>query len=469
MSQPKNFGPHEVDPLEKPICSISDLEGLFYETERRDTPCLLGIEYEVFGQIDAGQKPLPFLGPISIQALFESLAHATKNADDPWTPYVEHDKIVALMGTRAVIALEPGGQIEIAARPDAKLYDASHNLEQVVEEISLHAKRLGIDLFALGIHPWADRHDMAQVEKARYGVMRSYMSGLLGRGLDMMTRSCAIQINLDFVSEADMAKKAKLAACLVPWYGLFSSSVAYIDKKPAPYALERGNVWRHTDPSRTGIPEVLFAHDFGYRSWIEFALDVPMYFIRRGSTYHGVPGASFRTFMKDGLLGMQASVRDFVDHLSCIFTEIRLKPILELRTPDSLPLPIVQAFSALSFALFYDTRAHEHALEFFADMTHQELMALRNNVIDKGQAAQFRQKPVFDTASKILQWAQAGLDRVAERENQPCIKSMLTPLRRLVEQQTTYAEWIKTHYAELDNKTLPGLIKDFDPLNDPLQ
>ena len=469
MSQPKNFGPHEVDPLEKPIHSVADLESLFYETERRDTPCLLGIEYEVFGQIDAGQKPLPFLGPVSIQTLFHSLATSTKKTDDPWTPYIEHDSIVALMGKRAVIALEPGGQIEIAARPDARLFDASSHLEQVVQEISHHAKRLGIDLFALGIHPWAGRQDMAQVEKARYGVMRSYMSGLLGRGLDMMTRSCAIQINLDFKSESDMAKKTKLAACLVPWYGLFSSSVAYIDKKPAPCALERGHVWRHTDPSRTGIPGVIFARDFGYRAWIEFALDVPMYFIRRGSTYHGVPGASFRSFMKNGLLGMQASMRDFVDHLSCIFTEIRLKPILELRTPDSLPLPMVHAFSALSFALFYDHQAHEHALEFFADMTHEELIALRNDVIDHGQAAQFRKKPVFDTAAKILDWAQAGLDRVAEKENQPCIKTWLTPLKRLVEQQTTYAEWIKTHYAKLDTTTLPCLIKDFDPLNDPLQ
>lgn len=469
MSQPTNFAPDEVDPLGTPLNSLNQLFELFHNTERSPKDCLLGIEYEMFGQINRGLTPLPFEGQTSIQTLFRQVAKHSETTQDPLTPLLENGLMVALAGKRAVIALEPGGQIEIAAKPHGKLTDVVTTFTAVVKEIRDEAKKLGIDLFALGIHPFAAQKDMAQVKKARYGIMRSYMGGLSGLGLDMMTRSCAIQLNIDFTSEADMAAKTRLAAALMPFYSLLSSSVAFIDKKPATHAVERGNVWRHTDPARTGIPRIIFDNNFGYESWIHYVLDVPMYFIRRGSMYHSVPGASFRTFMQQGLLSFQPTVRDFVDHMSTIFTEVRLKPILELRSPDSLPVPVVNAFTALTWALLYNQEAFLKAQALFDGLTHHELVCLRNDVIDKGRQASFHGAFVYKTAQALLEIAQQALNDIAQQEANAEICLLLKPLFTLVARDTTYAEWIKDHITTIDELSLPSLIKAFEPFNNPLQ
>jgi glutamate--cysteine ligase len=464
MSQPKNFGPDETDPIDTPLTTIDQLLELFYQAERPQADWLVGVEYELFGQINRGLVPIPYEGQVSISALFHHLAKKSASSLDPLIPVIEDGNIVALSGTRAIIALEPGGQIEVAAKPHHRLLDVTNTFTAVVKDIRDGARELGVELFALGIHPSAAQKDMAQVKKARYVVMRSYMGSLKGLGLDMMTRSCAIQINLDFMNESDMAQKTRLAAALVPFYSLLCSSVAFIDKKPAPYAVQRGHVWRETDPARTGIPAIIFDKDFGYASWINMVLDVPMYFIRRGSVYHGAHGASFRTFISQGLLGHRASVRDFVDHMSTVFTEIRLKPILELRSPDSLPVPIVNALVALSWALFYDQKARDHAHHIFDGLTHQELVTLRNDVIDRGRKAQFRGSEVFVTAKKLLNVAQNALLDLA-----PEAGLLLSPLTNLVAKNTTMAEWIQAHFKSLDEDNLPSLIKAFEPFNNPLE
>jgi glutamate--cysteine ligase len=227
MSQPKNFAVDEIDPLAIPLKKIDQLVELFYQAEKPKKNWMLGVEYELFGQIDNCSRPLPYEGPVSISTLFHKLSEITK-LKDPLTPVMEGKNIVALVGSQAVIALEPGGQIEIAALPHHRLTDVITNFEAVVKIIDDEAQNQGIQLFALGIHPAATRDEMAQVKKARYAIMQSYMSQLSGLGLEMMTRTCAIQLNLDFANEMDMATKTKLAACLSPFYSLLCASVAFI-------------------------------------------------------------------------------------------------------------------------------------------------------------------------------------------------------------------------------------------------
>lgn len=468
MSQPQDFGPDEVDPLSKPLNSIDQLVLLFRDCEKPKEQWMIGIEYEMFGQIDHGKRPLAYEGPVSITSFFSSLVSQSKNQADPFLPIHEGENLVGLFCQRAVIALEPGGQIEIAARPHRSLYDVTSIFSDVVKELEIAATALNIELFALGIHPSASREEMAQVKKARYAIMRNYMQRIDGLGVDMMTRSCAIQLNLDYSHELDMAKKTRLGAALVPIYSLLCASSAYIDKKPATHAIERGNVWRKTDPARTGIPAIIFANDFGYESWINMVLDVPMYFIRRGKIYHDVAGASFREYMTSGLRGHQATLRDFIDHLSTVFTEIRLKPILELRSPDALPVPFVNALTALTWALFYHDQAHVRALNIFADVRHQEIINLQNDAINMGRKAQFRGRAIFKVAEEIIAIAQAAVEELATKTTRLEVAKLLKPLANLIEKDITVAEWIHAKFPRLNEENQPGLIRAFSPFNNPL-
>lgn len=468
MSQPKNYGPNESDPYAKPLKKIDQLIELFHKTERAKEDFQIGIEYEMFGHIKNTLSPLPYEGFTSITRLFAHLAKKTAENPDPFVALYEDENIVALNCKRAVIALEPGGQIEVAAKPHRHLYDVVSIFSDVVKDIKEAASELGISLFALGIHPYASQEDMAKVKKARYLIMRNYMKDVAGLGLDMMTRSCAIQLNLDFADEKDMVSKARLAAALVPFCSLICSSSAFIDKKPATYAVERANIWRQTDRARTGIPSIIFAEDFSYASWINMVLDVPMYFIRRDSAYINVAGASFKEFMTHGLEGQQATIRDFIDHMSTVFTEIRLKPILELRSCDSLPVPFANALTALVWALFYDQKCHQQAWSIFADISHHELMVLHNAVIDMGRKAYFRGQTVFSVIDKLLNIAQIALDDLAAKSNKKELASLLGPFITLIEKDITCAEWISNHFNELNESNLNILIKNFDPFNNPI-
>lgn len=449
MSQPNDFLPG-FDPLGSPIKSLDQLIEPFLEAERPKEQWLLGIEYEMFAQ---SKGPLPYEGAISITSLFNHLIKKNQKADG-FLPIMEGKNIVGLTSESTIIALEPGGQIEVALKPYG-LTDTIQKFSQVVKELVDGAHDLGIKLFALGVHPLAKRDEMAVVKKERYGIMRPYMGGLSGLGMDMMTRTAAIQINLDFKNEADMAQKTKKAAILVPMYALLCSSVAFIEGKPTTQALMRSYFWLKTDSARTGIPKIIFDKNFGYSSWINLALDVPMYFIRRGNSYHNVAGASFRDFIKNGLLNEQATVRDFVDHLSTVFTEVRLKPILEIRSPDSLPVPFVNALTALSFALFYNEKANQKSDELLSDISYDELMALRNEIIHDGRKAKFRGEHIYKLISSLLNIADTAL---SDQE-----KALLKPFKDLIEKNTTVAEWIKAHFDHLDEQNLPKLIDHFSP------
>lgn len=468
MSQPTKFGPLESDPLGLPLSHVDELIKLFKDTEKPKEKWLMGIEYEMFGQVQSSNTPLPYDGKTSIQSLFQHMVLSNKDSLNPFHPILEDNTIVALKSEQGMIALEPGGQLEIAASPRLNISDAILVVEGLVLQLKQSANHLGIDVFALGLHPVAERNEMAFVKKARYGIMRNYMKGLSGLGLDMMTRSAAIQINLDFSNERDMARKAKLGACLVPFFSLLSSSASFVGGKMCSHALERAHIWRQTDPLRTGMPSIIFQDDFGYASWVNFVLDVPMYFVRRDETYHNVAGASFRKFMADGLLGFRATIRDFVDHMSTVFTEIRLKPFIELRSFDSLPLVFVKALGVLAWALFYNENALAKTLDIFDGITHKELFDLQDSVISDGIKARFRGHRMHDINYRLLVIAKEEADKIKESDGLK-LSEALVPLQKLVEKNLTCAQWIKDNFAVMNDMTLTKLVKEFDPFNNPIE
>ncbi len=459
MSQPEDFGSLGHDPLAIPLETLDQLLEVFKNAEKKSDDAMMGIEYEMFGHDMSKNRPLSYEGSPSIHELFFHLAKKSANKVDPFFAVVEEGNVVALRSHRAVIALEPGGQIEIAARPQTTLKLVNEIFDEVARELYDAATDLNIRLFATGIHPLATRKDMALVKKSRYEIMHAYMADLPGLGVDMMTRSCAIQLNLDFESEKDMVEKMRLAVRLMPFFSLLCSSACFIEGAPSLKALPRGNIWHETDPHRTGIPAIIFAQDFGYQAWIDFALDVPMYFIRRGVRYINVAGSSFRDFMKHGLKGEKALVRDFVDHLSTVFTEVRLKPYLELRSPDSLPLVYAKALSALCWALFYGESAFKKAKDLLADLGHQELVHLHQTIIEQGKNTLWRNESIFSTIKKLLEIATQDL------QQSPALASYLKPFYPLISKETTVAELLKEDFKRIDKINLPNFIERMDILS----
>lgn len=449
MSQPQDFGPKGQDPLEKPLKTLEQLVEVFLGAQKTLTTRMLGIEYEMFAQDLSANKPLSYQGVVSIEALFTAIAKNSEKSSDPLKLVIEEGNVVALSSKRAVIALEPGGQIEIAASPQASLDKVNLVIEEIAQELVNAAEKLNIALFAIGVHPLASREDMADVKKSRYQIMRNFMGHLPGLGLDMMKRSASIQLNLDFTSETDMAEKTRLAARLMPFFSLLCSSAAMVEGKPSVNALPRGNIWQKTDPARTGFPQIIFAKDFGYLSWIKWALEVPMYFIRRKTKYIDVAGASFKTFMKDSLKGESATVRDFVDHLSTIFTEVRLKPFLELRSPDSLPLVYAQGLATLSFNIFYNEKKFQAISQMLEPLSHQKLTDLHDEIVHQGNKARFLDRPIWDSLEKIFYEAY-----------EPSFDRYLQPFAQIIKERLTIADIIRKNYETINQNNLPDLINN---------
>lgn len=460
MSQPLNFGPDKQDPLAVPLNNTEQLIKLFVDGARPKGQELIGIEYEMFAHDRANKKPLSFDGQTSIRSLYFHMANKS-DKDDPWSPIMEGSHLVALSSKRATLALEPGGQIEIAMNAGPDLKSVNENFLSVLRELSKNAQEQNIDLFAVGTHPFALREDMAFVIKKRYAIMRAYMARLGELGLDMMMRTCSIQLNIDYNDERDLVEKTRLGAYLMPFFALLCSSSAYFNNKLTKRALERAYIWQKTDPDRTGFPAIIFADDFSYIKWIEYALDVPMYFIRRGDSYSEVTGVTFREFMKHGINGEQALVRDFVDHLTIIFSEIRLKPYLELRSCDSLPGVYVTALSALTWALFYDDLAFTKTKDLFLDMNHAELEALQADIRDNGRSAKFRGQPVFQIISSLLNIARVSLSKINAEH-------YLNPFISLVSNNTTVVELLRSRFPVLSAQNAEAFFKSVSPLAPPL-
>ncbi len=368
----------------------------------------LGTEHEKFGFTTNDLRPLPYEGERSIHAMLEGLA-----SQFGWRRINEQGKLIALLDDNgASVTLEPGGQLELSGA----LLD---NVHQTCDEVYTHLKQvkkiarpLDIAFLGMGFQPKWERKDSEWMPKGRYRIMREYMSRRGKLGLDMMGRTCTVQVNLDFSSEADMVRKFQVSLALQPVTTALFANSPFVDGKPCGFVSYRSHVWEDTDPDRTGMLPFVFDPSMSFERYVDYMLDVPMYFVYRDGEYLDVSGQSFRDFLKGSLPvlpGEKPNTQDWEDHLTTAFPEVRLKRYLEMRGADGGPWRKLCALPALWAGLLYDDGALQAAWDLVKNWSMQERLQLRIDAPKLGLKAKVRNRTLQDIASETLDIASAGL------------------------------------------------------------
>lgn len=371
----------------------------------------IGAEHEKFGFDKSTLRRPAYDGPGGIKAMLDGLTRFG------WTPVLEGDHVIALErknaeGFSASISLEPGGQFELSGAPLKDIHDICNETGQHLMEVKQVADQLNLGFLGLGFDPLWRREDIPVMPKGRYDVMRAYMPRKGKLGLDMMLRTCTIQANLDFDSEADMVMKFRTSLALQPIATALFANSPFTEGQPNGFVSARANVWTDTDPDRTGMLGFVFEDGFGYERYADYALDAPMYFAKRGETYVDLSGQSFRAFIEgklDALPGDRATVQDWADHLTTLFPEVRLKQYLEMRGADGGPWSRICALPALWAGILYDAPSLAAAWDLCKDWDIADHERLRRDVTRLGLKAEVGGRSVRDIAVDMVNIAKQGL------------------------------------------------------------
>lgn len=388
----------------------------FYEALKPEAQWRVGTEAEKFGVLADSYAPLPYDGPRSVRAVLAALAQ--RFGWQPETEFAGGD-VIALKRELASITLEPGGQLELSGAPFTSIHDTQAEWEEHIRELHEVGDPLGIAWLGIGFHPLAQQSELPWVPKLRYAIMRDYLPRRGSMGLDMMRRTCTVQANLDYASEADALRKLRVGLALSPVItAMFANSPLYegaIGREQSRRAL----VWLHMDPDRTGLLPFLWGEQASFERYVEWALDVPMFMIKRaGKAVHNT-GQTFRAFMRDGFEGTEATVDDWVAHLGTLFPEVRLKRTIELRGADSQPYGATAALPALAKGLFYDSVALDKAEALAATLSFEVAQNVREEIARSGLRAQLRGRLVREWALELVQIARGGLMRWQARQPDP--------------------------------------------------
>ena len=405
----------------------------------------IGTEHEKFGFFRPGSAggpawSAPPYEPGGIRSMLEGIASLG------WEEIRDQGSLIGLKKDGESVSLEPGGQFELSGAPLAGLHATRAELDRHFADVRAVGGPLGLGFAPLGFHPIARREDMPFMPKSRYGIMRRYMPLVGSLGLDMMLRTCTVQVNLDFASEADMVRKLRVGLLLQPVATALFANSPFTEGKPNGFLSARANVWTDTDSDRTGIQAVFFEDGFGFERYADWLLDVPMYFVAREGRLIDVAGASFRKFMAGGvpeLAGITATVGDFADHFTTVFTEVRLKRFLEMRGADAGTPEMMLAQSAFWVGLLYDDAALEAAVRLVGAHPWRELAAIRGAVPRLGLDAPLAGGTVRDLARDALAIARQGL--IARGLDEA---AMLDPLDAIVAGGPNQAEhWLARYHG----------------------
>jgi glutamate--cysteine ligase len=391
----------------EPVTSKRQLIEFIESANKPKSAWRIGTEHEKFGFKLDDLRPLPHEGPWGIGALLQGLADKFG-----WTPVFEGENVIALTDGDCNISLEPGGQFELSGAPLATLHETCAEVRRHLAQVKSVGDELGIGMLGMGFQPKWRRADIHWMPKGRYKIMRDYMPKKGKLGLDMMTRTCTVQVNLDFSSEADMVKKFRVGIALQPIATALFADSPFVDGKPSGFMSFRSNVWTDTDPDRCGMLPFVFDDGMGFERYVDWVLDVPMYFVFRDGRYVDCSGQSFRDFMKGKLPALPGEIPgmgDWSDHLTTVFPEVRLKKILEMRGADGGPWDRLCALPALWTGLLYDGASLDAAWALVKDWSMAEREALRLDVARDALQAKFRGRPVADWAKDVLAIARQGL------------------------------------------------------------
>ena len=415
----------------------------------------IGTEHEKFGFNLQTLQPLPYEGPAGIQAMLEGLQRFA------WQPVVEAGKVIMLtLPDGCSVTLEPGGQLELSG---AKL----ETIHQTCDEVATHlaqvrevSNEIGVGFLGLGFHPLARREEVSWMPKARYEIMRRYMPTVGQHGVDMMIRTCTVQVNLDYRSEADMVKKFRVSLALQPLATALFANSPFTEGKPNGYLSYRSEVWTDTDPNRSGMLPFVFESGMGFERWVDYMLDVPMYFVYRDHRYIDAAGQSFRDFMVGklpALPGHLPNIQDWENHLTTVFPEVRLKKFLEMRGADGGPWAQLCALPAFWVGLLYDSNALDAAWDLVSSWTESDREQLRQDVTKLGLKAEIGGRSLQTIAAKVMEIATSGLQNRARLnaagDNET---GFLAPLLEIVQSGVTPAEHkLRLFQTEWDHKIEP--------------
>lgn len=420
----------------------------------------IGTEHEKFAYTQDNLRPLTYDGPRGIQVMLEGLRKFG------WQPVSEGDNIIALVDSSgASVTLEPGGQLELSGAPLDNIHQTCAETYDHLKQVKQIAARLGIGFLGMGFQPKWPRADVPWMPKGRYKIMREYMPKRGSKGLDMMLRTCTVQVNLDFASEADMVKKFRTSLALQPLATALFACSPFVEGKPSGLLSTRSDVWTDTDPDRCGMVPFVFEDGMGFERYVDYMLDVPMYFVYRDGQYIDASGQSFRAFM-DGKLpalpGERPTMGDWSDHLTTAFPEVRLKKYLEMRGADGGPWRRLCALPAFWAGLLYDAGALDAAWDLAKDWSMEERERLRAEVPRLGLKAEVRGRSVQDLAREVLALSAEGLRKRKRLNESGRDESVfLDTLQAIAESGRTPAEDMLDAYHGRWQGSVDPLFKEY--------
>ncbi|PWW01566.1 glutamate--cysteine ligase [Hoeflea marina] len=445
------------------ISSFDELVAHMAEGNKPRDKWRIGTEHEKFVFFKKDNSPVPYEGERSIKALLDGMTTMLG-----WEPIIDAGHIIGLVEPtgQGAISLEPGGQFELSGAPLETIHQTCSESNAHLAQVREIAEPLGIGFLGLGGSPKWTRAETPRMPKSRYDIMTNYMPKVGSQGLDMMYRTCTIQVNLDFSSEADMRRKMQVSMKLQPLSTALFASSPFTEGKPNGLQSWRGDIWRDTDNNRSGQLPFVYSDQFGFADYAEWAMDIPMYFVIRDGHYVDATHVTFRQFMngalKNELKQPLPTMGDWTNHLSTLFPDVRLKRFLEMRGADGGPWRRICALPAFWVGMLYDESALAEAEALTRDWTLEEVNAMRNEVPRDGLKTLFRGQPMRDMAREALGISRRGLVSRARLNSEGNDEShFLAPLEESVARGTTMAEEMLALYNGRWNQSVEPAFTDY--------
>ena len=427
-----------------PISSRADLVAFIAAGCKPRAEWRIGTEHEKFVYSLTDHKPLPYDGPCSIRALLQGMTRFG------WTPSLEGRNIIGLAQNGATLSLEPGGQFELSGAPVQTVHQTCTEVNTHRNQVREVCAEIGAGCLGIGYAPAWKLAEVPMMPKGRYEIMRRYMPKAGGYGLEMMFRTCTVQSNFDFSSESDMVQKLRVALALQPVATALFANSPFREGRPNGFLSYRSQIWTDVDNQRAGMLPFAFESGFGFERYVDYALDVPMYFIYRDGRYIDVAGKSFRDFLAGRipeLKGIEPQRSDWADHLTTLFPEARIKSYLEVRGADGGTWRRICGLPALWAGIFYDQTALDAAWDMVKDWTAEERETLRASVPKLAFRTPFRNTSVLELARRMLEIASHGLRARGKLDSSGSSEDgFLQPLNELVERGQTRAEELLALY-----------------------
>lgn len=422
-----------------PIEQYDQLAAYLESGCKPDSEWRIGTEHEKFGYLNDSLAPLPYEGPRSIRAMLEGLQQRFG-----WAPVFEGGHIIGLEKGGANVSLEPGGQLELSGAPVETIHQTAQEIDSHLREVAVIAKDIGARFIGLGAAPIWTHDQMPVLPKGRYRLMTDYMGRVGTHGTQMMYRTCTVQVNLDFGSESDMVQKFRVALALQPVATALFANSPFFEGKPNGHKSWRSRIWRDLDPARTGMLPFVFEDGMGFERYVDYALNVPMYFVYRDGKYIDALGQSFRDFLRGelpALPGEKPTLSDWADHLTTIFPEARIKTFMEMRGADAGGPAHLSALPAFWVGLMYDQGALDAAWDLVKGLDAAGREALRIAASVDGLAGAAGGVKLRDLAREAVAISDAGLRARGRDEGQ-----FLDPLRDSVASGKSPADELLARY-----------------------